>query len=72
MFKCEQMEQIILGPGAPECLKELVEIVHECVDNVILFYISYPRTFFALVLLIVFVMYYIRAVVQVIDTKYKC
>lgn len=59
------LAQVILGPSVPDCVTYLVQSVHKGVDNTVNFYITNPRTFFTLALLIVLIIYYLRVVVGV-------
>lgn len=57
--------QVFLGPNTPFCVTDWVDIAQKSIENIAGLYITHPRTFFALALLIVLIVYYLRVVVGV-------
>ncbi len=59
------MAQMLLGPSSPDCITGMFEILNRGMDNAVGFYLSNPRTFFALIFAFIFIVYYLREVVRV-------
>lgn len=58
------MAHILLGPSSPDCITGMFEILNRGMDNFVGFYLSNPRTFFALIFAFIFIVYYLREVVR--------
>lgn len=60
----------LLSPSSADYVTELFETVSKFMDSLVAFYLSNPRSFFAIVFTLVFLAYYLRQVVRVCINKF--
>lgn len=60
-----KLTEVFLGGNFPYCVTDWVDIVQKSIENIAGLYIIHPHAFFALALLIVLIIYYLRVVVGV-------
>ena len=55
----------VLSPSSADYITEMFETVSKLMDTLVAFYLTNPRTLFAIIFAIIFIVYYLRLVVTV-------